>query len=540
MLDLDGRLRGALDRSQTIVAVVDGAEVRPESAGARALVGNDPAVAEALARVVEVAEVRGDRAEIETSIIDAAGAERRLSLELVRESDGSVVVVGYDVTERYARETALAHRATTDALTGLPNRFLFADRFGQALLSADRQQTMTAVIVLDLDRFKDVNDSFGHQVGDVVLREVAQRVRRVLRDSDTVARLGGDEFAIVLPPPTDALGALASARKVAVALAQPLAAAEERLRLTGSLGIALFPEHGRTADVLLDRADAAMYAAKRSRTTVALYDSEHDMRNARVIAELAEIGRAIDAGRLDLQYQPTVRLADRRPLRAEALVRLVDASRGTLRPAAFLPLAERGGLTPALSAWVLRHALERCRDWRRLGVDAGVSINITLRDVLDTTLPDRVRHELETAGVPASALTLEVSERGLGDEIGRLERPLKELAATGVRIALDDFGSGETSLTELQRLPLSEVKLDSRFVSAMLTDAKSWRFVRSGIDAAHDLGLEVTGKGVEDDATAYVLQRLGCDVAQGHYFTAPERASFEFLTRSELDAPPLN
>jgi EAL domain-containing protein (putative c-di-GMP-specific phosphodiesterase class I) len=283
-----------------------------------------------------------------------------------------------------------------------------------------------------------------------------------------------------------------------------------------------------------------MYAARRAGRSVAVYDADHDMRSAGLI-ELEEIGDAIATGQLDLDYQPTVRLSDRRALRAEALVRWVHASRGRLRPAAFLPLAERGGLGPALSAWVLRTALQRCSEWRAQGVTAGVSVNIGLRDLLDAELPARISGDLSATGLTPRDLTLDISEGALTDDPMRLQRPLAALAKMGVRLALDDFGTGPASLRLLQRLPISEIKLDRRFVSEVCTNIQSWSFVRSGIDAAHDLGLEVTAEGVEDKATAYVLERLGCDVAQGSYFSkSPDASAPGFLRPGEIDIAALN
>ena len=536
MADVTARLHDALAHSHAIFASYDGNELAPQSDGARELLGDEAPVREALARIVTSVELRDGHAETEARLVDAHGHERWLLLEISTMPDAAgLLVVGHDVSDRHAREVDLARRAVTDALTGLPNRIVLADRLGQVVLAGARTQSTASLLLLDLDRFKEVNDTFGHPAGDTMLREVGQRIRDELRSSDTVARLGGDEFAVLLPPPSDALSALATARKIQRALARPFGVRGGSARVSASIGIALFPGHASTVDVLVDRADAAMYAAKRTTSGIAMYDPEHDMRSPRILAELEAIAGAIDAGRLDLQYQPTVRLADGEALRAEALVRLVQPSGARLRPDSFLGLAERGGHGPALSAWVLRNALARCRQWLETGVETGVSINVALRDLVDSEFPARIRAELAASGVPASSLTLEISERVVGEDLGRLERPLKELAATGVRLALDDFGSGSASLTLLQRLPLSEVKLDRRFITDMLTNRASWKFVRSGIDAAHDLGLEVTAEGVEDDATAYVLERLGCDVAQGHYFTGLDRAPFPFLARSELD-----
>ena len=546
LVGTDERLRAALGRSQALVAFIEGDSLVLASDGIRTIVGDRASTHAALKTLLTsvAADQAGATPHVEGQLTDASGAERRVTFELTvlaEAPERRVIAIGQDVTAGWAREAELARRATTDALTGLPNRALLGDRIGQALLSAEREGTSAALIVLDLDDFKHVNDTFGHSVGDALLREVADRTRRELRDSDTVARLGGDEFAILLPPPGDVVSALTAARKIRYALEQPLVVGGTVARTSASIGIALFPQHAKTADALLDRADAAMYAARRTGSAVAVYDSEHDMRSSSVLAQLDEIARAIAGGELDLNYQPTVRLSDRRPLRAEALVRWTHASRGKLRPAEFLPLAERGGFGPALSAWVLRTALRRCREWRDAGVDAGVSVNVGLRDLLDPGLPDRIRTALGAAGLEARALTLDLSEEALKNDAMRLKRPLLALANVGVRLALDDFGTGTASLRLLQRLPLSEVKLDRRFVSEVCTSLESWAFVRSGIDAAHDLGLEVTAEGVEDKATAYVLERLGCDVAQGTYFTkAPNGFEPGFLRAGELDTAPLN
>ncbi|HEV8669101.1 MAG TPA: EAL domain-containing protein [Candidatus Limnocylindria bacterium] len=546
LVGTDELLRAALGRSQALVAFIEGDTLVLASDGARSLVGDREESLAALRTLLASvnADETGATAHVEGSIDGPSGEARRVTFELtvLREApDRRLLAIGQDVTAQWAREADLARRATTDVLTGLPNRALLADRIARALLTAEREGTSAALIVLDLDYFKGVNDTLGHSVGDALLREVGERTQRQLRDSDTVARLGGDEFAILLPPPGDVVSALTAARKIRLALEQPLLVNGAVARTSASLGIALFPQHAKTAEALLDRADAAMYAARRAGSAVAVYDSEHDMRSSSVLAQLDEIGKAIAGGEFDLNYQPTVRLSDRHPLRAEALVRWTHAVRGKLRPAEFLSLAERGGFGPALSAWVLRTALRRCREWRDAGIDAGLSVNVGLRDLLDAGLPERIQAALSAAGLEARALTLDVSEDALKNDAMRLKRPLLALANIGVRLALDDFGTGTASLRLLQRLPLSEVKLDRRFVSEVCTNIESWAFVRSGIDAAHDLGLEVTAEGVEDKATAYVLERLGCDVAQGTYFTrSPSGFEPGFLRAGELDTAPLN
>ena len=544
--DTDEVLRASLGRSRALLAFLEGDALVEISDGLRDFLGDRTDARSAIRTLLRsaVADRAAGHAYVEGAVDDGAGSTRHVAFELTvlrPAPDLRVIAVGHDVTARVDREAELTRRASTDPLTGLPNRALLADRVGRALLAAGRDGTSAALIVMDLDGFKNVNDALGHSAGDALLREVGETTRRQLRESDTVARIGGDEFAILLPPPGDILSALTTARKIGEALERGVHLGPSTRPTTASLGIAVFPHHARTAEGLLDHADAAMYAARRAGRTVAVYDPDHDMRTPSVLTDLEEFGDAIIGGQLDLDYQPTVRLSDRRSLRAEALVRWKHTSRGRLRPAAFLDLAERGGLGPALNAWVLRTALERCREWRAEGIQAGVAVNVGLRDLLDVELPDRISAGLTATGLEAHALTLDISEGALTDDPMRLQRPLLALSRLGLRLALDDFGTGPASLRLLQRLPLSEIKLDRQFVAEVCTSIQSWSFVRSGIDAAHDLGLEVTAEGVEDKATAYVLERLGCDVAQGAYFSkSPSALEPGFLRASELDSAPLN
>jgi EAL domain-containing protein (putative c-di-GMP-specific phosphodiesterase class I) len=281
-----------------------------------------------------------------------------------------------------------------------------------------------------------------------------------------------------------------------------------------------------------------MYVAKRAGTRVAIYDAAEDLRSPEVLDRIAALGDAIASDGLDLSYQPALRLVDGEVVRAEALVRWSHPTLGRLRPHAFVPLAERSGLSGRLASWVLRNALSRLSDWRAAGVRAGVSINVSARDLVDPAFLETIRRELAERHIEPSALTLDVSERALSGNVDRLLAPLHSLARLGVRIALDDFGSGSASLGLLRRLPLAEIKLDRGLIENMLVDRDNWSLVRSGIDLAHDLGFEVGAEGVEDVHTQNVLARLGCDLAQGRYFTASEqRESFAFLGAEELDVP---
>lgn len=437
----------------------------------------------------------------------------------------ALLAIGEDVTEDRERERGLADQALRDPLTGLPNRALLDDRLAQAIRTAERQEVPCALLMLDLNGFKTLNDRSGHDVGDELLRQIGPRIRTQLRESDTVARQGGDEFAVLLPPPADLVSALAAAQKVAAALAEPFVIDDELVTAEASIGVALFPEHAATGDALRRAADVAMYTAKRFGQRIAVFDADQDLRSRAVVKRADALRRAIETGALRLEYQPAFDLRENTMTRAEALVRWDHPSRGILRPAAFLPLAERTGLTKPLLAWVLANALAGCAEWRAAGADAGVSVNLSLRDITDPDLPTVIREALESFAVPARTLTLEVKERDLGREPRRALQALSRLAETGVRIALDDFGRGDISLRDLRRMPLDEVKLDGRIVDSMCADPKSWGFVRSGIDLGHDLGIEVVAKGIEDGVTRDLLSRLGCDVGQGHFVARPVRSA---------------
>jgi diguanylate cyclase (GGDEF)-like protein len=541
-LEAYDRVIASLELSEALVAVVaNNSAIERASAGLRAVLDSDQANAEWSALLAGgLATIRSGAGALR---LEGNLTSRRLGVRAVRlevspidGDSGSVLVIGHDITDDRAREAKLDQLALNDGLTGLPNRRLLSDRVGQALLVSERQHEPLAVIVLDLDRFKEVNDTYGHRTGDLLLAQIGSRIRSVLRDSDTVARLGGDEFAILLPPPADSMSAYATARKVREALTPAFEISGAWLETQASLGIALAPLHSRTVDGLLDKADVAMYVAKRARTNVAIYDAEHDLNSTALLSRVAALRAAIDSGGLDLSFQPSLRLQSGAVVRAEALVRWPHATLGQLRAAAFVPLAERNGLGQSLTRWVLGRALGRCQEWRMGGVDAGVSVNVFVRDLLDPEFPTLVARELSMRSIAPSALMLDVSERALPANADALLQPLRALARSGVRIALDDFGSGAASVGLLQRLPLSEIKLDQHLVATVLTDPKSWSLVRTGIDVARDLGLESSAEGVEDLDTRDILARFGCDLAQGRFFdSSAARASFAFLESRELE-----
>jgi len=438
-----------------------------------------------------------------------------------------------------AREQRISELAYNDPLTGLPNRALFNDRIGQAVSAAQRNSGQLAVLTMDLDRFKHVNDSLGHHMGDLVLREVAYRLHHALqRRTDTVARLGGDEFAVLLP--TEGVdGAKLVARKVVEVLGEPLTIEGHLVDVGASIGIAGFPEHGGDADTLMRCADVAMYSAKRGGTGFEVYDSRHDQGTPGRLSLLGELRHAVEHDELVLLYQPKIGLAARAATAAEALLRWNHPERGCLAPESFVPFAEQTGYIKAVTRWVLDHALRQCAEWRAGGLELQVSVNISARDLHNPDLP-RLLAELAAAHrLRPEQLALEVTESAVMEDPAHALAILERLHAMGVRLAIDDFGTGYSSLAYLKRLPVDELKIDKSFVIGLVRDADDAAIVRATIDLAHHMGLTVTAEGVEDRQVLETLRRLGCDQAQGHYVGRPLAApEFERWCRLAAGARP--
>ncbi|MGH2499910.1 MAG: putative bifunctional diguanylate cyclase/phosphodiesterase, partial [Candidatus Limnocylindria bacterium] len=414
----------------------------------------------------------------------------------------------------------LERRALTDPLTGLPNRTLLRDRLEQAIATGQRQGTPVALLWMDLDGFKAVNDTFGHGGGDELLRQLGPRVKAQLRESDTVARLGGDEFAVLLPTSASQAAAVATARKIAAEVERPFVIEGQLVEVRGSVGVALSPQHGSDAESLMRRADAAMYVAKRSGTGLAVYSAEQEQRDPALGQLLAELRQALPREELRLLYQPAVDLATGRVVGVEALLRWQHPTQGLLGPESFLAHAERTGLVGPIGRWAVDRALRQCEAWRSAGIDLSVGVNLSLRSLGDPELAGEVASLLRRLDVPASALKVELSERDLGVDPARSRRLLGDLAGTGARLVVDDFGTGDLSLRSLRELPVSELKVDRSLVARAAGRQEDLALVRAAIGLAHDLGLLVTAEGVEDEETAALLAELGCDLAQGFYFAA--------------------
>jgi diguanylate cyclase (GGDEF)-like protein len=412
------------------------------------------------------------------------------------------------------------HRATHDLLTGLPNRVLFADRIDQAVKLAERESRSAAVLFMDLDHFKEINDTLGHHHGDLLLGTLGPRMREVLRDSDTVARLGGDEFGILLP---DATPAQAShvAGKVLDAFKRPLQAEGLTLQIGASIGIACYPTHGTDVKTLLQHADAAMFAAKENRNGYEVYHGDHDTESTERVMLASDLRNAVESGTFLLEYQPLVEARTMRVVGVEALVRWMHPERGALGPAEFIPIAEQIGVIKPLTMRFLGQAVEQWRTWDTGGTDLVVGVNVSARHLMSPDFVWEIQDLLQASGFPPSALKLEITETTIMADPRQAEDVVRALSALGVRIAIDDFGTGYSSLAYLKRLSVDELKIDRSFVADMSESESSAVIVRSIVQLAHNLGLEVVAEGVEDIGTMQMLQDLGCNMVQGYYVSRP-------------------
>jgi diguanylate cyclase (GGDEF)-like protein len=412
-------------------------------------------------------------------------------------------------------------QAVTDALTGLPNRHLFQDRVEQAIRRARREGERVAVMIVDLDRFKQVNDTLGHHCGDLVLEEIAHRLRGILRESDTVARLGGDEFAVLLPSVPDAASAERVARVLGTVISAPILIEGLSLDTEASIGIALFPDHGADVTELLQRADLAMYTAKSEAVPFSIYESEQDEYSPQRLALVGELRRAIEHGELVLDYQPKVHLMSGDVVGVEALVRWQHPERGLLPPGEFIPLVEHTTLIKPLTLSVLDGALEDCRRWEDHGHVLSVAVNISARNLLDAEFADAVAASLQRWGISPDRLELELTETALMGNTVRALEVLRRLGGTGVVLSIDDFGVGYTSLNQLKSMPIRVLKIDRSFVLHMSTNAADAMIVHSTIDLGHNLGLQVVAEGIESEEILDALRELGCDVGQGFHLARP-------------------
>ena len=427
-----------------------------------------------------------------------------------------------------AEALAQEHQSLHDALTGLPNRRSFL-----AVVDAELvRQPRTAVVLLDLDGFKQINDALGHATGDQLLRAAGKRLQASCGygtahdtggspEAAGLARFGNDEFAVLLRNIVDQDDAVARARAVASAFNAPFPVEGATISLRVSIGLTMAPEHGMRAHTLLQHADTAMHTAKRDRTGLEVYDPASDLDSARRLMLLGDLDRSITAGQLEVHYQPKVDARSGVPLGAEALVRWRHPDLGMVSPAEFVPLAEHSGLIHPLTTFVLETALQQCARWRARGHLIHIAVNLSARSLTDATLPDQVNRALASAALPANALTLEITETAAMTDPQRSLAILLELRALGVHLSIDDFGTGQSSLTYLKKLPVDEVKIDQSFVFGLLEDKADAAIVQATIRLGHDLGLRVVAEGVEDSGTQARLTEWGCDIIQGYLISRP-------------------
>ena len=433
------------------------------------------------------------------------------------------------------RQRALRHQTLHDDLTGLPNRTLLHDRLQQALSRANRHGRPLCLLMLDLDRFKEINDTLGHDAGDEVLREIAQRLSGLLRRTDTVARLGGDEFAVLLPD-TGVGEAEAMARRISEHIEQPIRRQDHQLLVGSSIGIANYPEHGHDVATLIKRADVAMYVAKQEGLTHSVYDLDADRHSLGRLSLIGELRKAIDGDELVLAFQPKLAVSDGRLVGVEVLLRWPRWSRIT--PEYLIQTAEQTALIRPLTLWVLDRALAQCAEWRSRGWDIPVAVNLSTWNLDHSDIGDRVDALLREHRLPGRCLELEITENAMMRNPERAIRILGRLSQLGIQLSVDDYGTGFSSLAYLKQMPVDRIKIDKSFVMDMLEDDNDAVIVRSTIDLAHNLGLEVVAEGVENREIWDLLEILRCDQAQGFHIARPmETGDFEAWLGQRHEAP---
>jgi diguanylate cyclase (GGDEF)-like protein/PAS domain S-box-containing protein len=476
----------------------------------------------------------------------SAGAWRRL------EGSGSafrgekallkIALTAHDITESEAQTAALKHQSLHDDLTGLPNRTLLDNELTAAIRAAQTKRKGLSLLYLDLDRFQAINDTFGYRWGDFLLQQVVPRLQGTLRKADTVARVNGDEFAVIFPNIADAAGAIRIARRLLHLLEPPFQIEGHKVGLSASIGIGLCPEHGIDADTLLRNAALAVHQAKRTGIGYAVYSPEQaEVYNPTRLLLLNDLRQSFEHQQLLLHYQPKIEMKSGAIHQVEALIRWQHPQRGVLPPDAFLPLAEESGLMKPLSQWVLNEAIRQCRVWDRDGVHLRVAVNLSMRDLQDTQLPQHIAGLLTAWGLDPASLEVEVTETAIAADMEKTRQSLTELHQMGVRIAIDDFGTGYSSLAHLRQLPVDTVKIDKSFVQGLTKNENDTAIVRATIELGHNLGLHVVAEGVEDQATWDALATLGCDLVQGYLISHPLPAAAlqDWLSRAGGQMSPL-
>jgi len=433
-----------------------------------------------------------------------------------------------DLTEAFSemsrqinmRQSELEYRALHDGLTSLPNRSLLYENINHDISIARRDGAQVALLMIDLDRFKEVNDTFGHQVGDQLLIEVGNRLSTSLRDVDTVARMGGDEFAVILPE-VDVMQAQHVAKKLFRRSQIPYVINDFKLTAPASIGIAMYPKHGTDAQVLLRRADVAMYVAKQDRIGYSVYDPDYDQYSIKRFAMISDLREALIKNNLELYYQPKMDMKSQQVLGVEALLRWNHPEHGFIPPEQIVELAEHTGTISELTYWVIDRALEQIIAWQEKGINLDVSVNVSAHNLRDEGFVGKISGIIHRHKFPCDQLTLEITENAMMENPTRAIDILKELDEMGVRLAVDDYGTGFSSLSYLSKLPVDELKIDKSFVFDMDTDRNNETIVRSTVELAHNLNMSVVAEGIESELVWNILRSFGCDHGQGYFMSKP-------------------
>ncbi|MDX1252962.1 MAG: EAL domain-containing protein [Gammaproteobacteria bacterium] len=473
--------------------------------------------------------LRGNRAEVESRSFDPGGELRwfrRIFNPLLDDAGNVVRIDGLmeDISESRKNVDHLQYLATTDILTGLANRALWFDRLSQALLAAKRKEKQRfALMILDLNNFKIINDTFGHATGDEILAETGQRLQAALRESDTLARLGGDEFAILLPDITNDMREIAEkiAKNIMICFHKSFACESHDININASIGIALFPDHGRDVKTLMSRADASMYRAKAKGGGFHVYCCDSDSNTTRHLKIASDLRHALNRKQLTLRYQPKIDIKTGKIHSAEALLRWRHPVHGLVNPTDFIPVAERTGIINEITRWVIKNVCSQQNEWRKSGLDIPVTVNISSRTFHDPRMVNDIIDILQTFRAPPLTLEIDITENTLMSDVLNRNYHLEKLNEMGIMISIDDFGLGSSSLSHLKRMPIGSLKIDKSFISGMQNDENDAAIVRSTIDLGHDLGIKVVAEGVENSHAFQTLEQLGCDYAQGFYISHP-------------------
>jgi diguanylate cyclase (GGDEF)-like protein len=449
--------------------------------------------------------------------------------------DGQTAIIGtlLDISKRKQAEETIKHLAFHDPLTELPNRILFADRIQQALHRAERNKEKVALLFIDLDRFKSVNDSLGHAAGDAVLKEAAKRLQNCLRQADTVSRFGGDEFNVLLPQIGREEEVNMIAHKILKVLEWPYLVDDQEIFLSGSIGIALYPKDGRDAMSLTKNADTALYRAKDlGRNNYQPYSSAMNSRALERMALESSLRKVLDRQELRVFYQPQVDLQSGLVVGIEALMRWHHPTGRMIEPSVFIPLAEETGLIVPMGEWILRAACWQLKEWRGAGLQPlRLGVNVSSKQFQQTNLTELVCSILQETGLEASQINLEITETMIMSDVNESISVLQSLREVGVTIAIDDFGTGFSSLSYLKDFPADHLKIDRAFVQNLPFSKNEANIARHIIELAHSLGLKVIAEGVERNDQMEFLKTLGCDEIQGYFISPPLPAeeAFEFI-----------